>query len=235
MEVRFEEKHSSIQMSCRSSTHEHACAFVGIQTASNSLDPEGKIRIKMQQFFSNRSKSVHFARHHFEPKILPNPVSTFPSCTSKAGHEAFDTKGFAIVDTGASRSVIGSENLPQMMQMLDSTTRARVKEKSSCIGFRFGNNQIEYSFKQIWIPIYSDTQQIWIIIEVVPKCTPFLLSIQTMRKLGAVLDLQKGTCYLQTLNRAIPLKQGNTGLLMISLADLCKKSCLPAFVASKSL
>ena len=235
MEVRLEEKHSNIQMSCQSSTHEHACAFVGIQTASNSLDPDGKIKIKMQQFFANRSKSVHFARHHFEPKILPNPVSTFPSCTSKAGHEAFDTKGFAIVDTGASRSVIGSENLPQMMQMLDSTTRARVKEKSSCIGFRFGNNQIEYSFKQIWIPIYSDTQQIWIIIEVVPKCTPFLLSIQTMRKLGAVLDLQKGTCYLQTLNRAIPLKQGNTGLLMISLADLCKKSFLPAFVASKSV
>ena len=121
-----------------------------------------------------------------------------------------------------------------MMQLLDPATRARAKEKASCIGFRFGNNQIEYSFKQVWIPIRNGAQQTWLVIEVVPKSAPFLLSIQTMRKLGAVLDLQQGTCFLQTLGKAIPLKQGTTGLLMISLADLCQKPTKATFVASSS-
>ena len=119
-----------------------------------------------------------------------------------------------------------------MMQLLDPATRACIKEKASCIGFCFGNNQIEYSFKQVWIPIRNGAQQIWLVIEVVPKSTPFLLSIQTMRRLGAVLDLQQGTCFLQTLGKAIPLKQGTTGLLMISLADLCQKPTKATFVAS---
>ena len=157
----------------------------------------------------------------------------YPSCTSKAGKEAFNTHGYAIVDTGASRSVIGSENLPQMLSLLDRDTRDRIKEKPSRIGFRFGNNQIEYSYKQIWVPIRNQSQQIWLIIEVVPKGTPFLLSIQTMRKLGAVLDLTHGTCHLQKLDKAISLKQGTTGLLMISLADLCQNSSVSALAASK--
>ena len=137
------------------------------------------------------------------------------------------------MDTGASRSVIGSENLPSMMQLLDPATRDRVKEKLSRIVFRLGNNQIEHSFKQIWIPIRSEKHQIWLIVEVVPKHTPFLLSIQTMRKLGAVLNLEKNTCFLQTLGRSIPMRVGKTGLLMISMADLCQSSSMSAFVASR--
>ena len=212
-------------------------AFVGIHQKLNSIDPKGDIKIKMQQFFASRSKSVHFARQREQSTqnpILKDQIRLFPSCTSKTGQEAFNTQGYAIVDTGASRSVIGSENLPQMMQLLNPATRARAKEKASCIGFRFGNNQIEYSFKQVWIPIRNGAQQTWLVIEVVPKSAPFLLSIQTMRKLGAVLDLQQGTCFLQTLGKAIPLKQGTTGLLMISLADLCQKPTKATFVASSS-
>ena len=224
MEVRLNKRHETNMHESIHSSLEHA--FVGIHLQNNSLDPTGKIKIKMQQFFANRSTSVHFARQSKQSipsPILKDPIHTFPSCTSNVGKEAFDTQGYAIVDTGASRSVIGSENLPQMMRLLDPVTRARSKEKASRIGFRFGNNQIEYSFKQVWIPIRSGNQQIWLIIEVVPKRTPFLLSIQTMRKLGAVLDLQKGTCFMHTLGKAVSLRQGNTGLLMISLADLCHK------------
>ena len=149
----------------------------------------------MQQFFASRLKPPHFARQCIEHQKPASSIQIFPSCTSKVGDEAFDAKGLAIVDTGASRSVIGNESLPKMMQMLDPNTHERVREKPSRIGFRFGNNQIEYSFKQIWIPVRSDTHQIWLVIEVVPKATPFLLSIQTLRKLGAALDLQKNACF----------------------------------------
>ena len=127
----------------------------------------------------------------------------------------------AIVDTGASRSVIGSENLPVLLAKLPDNIRARVREKPSRIGFRFGNNQIEHSFKQIHIPLENDMLRIWLIVEVVPKATPFLLSIQAMKNLGAILDLSTGTCFLKTLQRSVPLTESKTGLFMIRMQDLC--------------
>ena len=63
----------------------------------------------------------------------------------------------------------------------------------------------------------------WLIVEVVPRATPFLLSIETMKHLGTVIDLQKSTCFLKVLDKQIDLQKGKTGLLMIQIADLCKK------------
>ena len=155
MEVRSDETFMIMDSTRHDSRFEQA--FVGIQSACNSIDPTGDLKIKMQKFFKTRLNSVHFARQYPQSKIPPDQVSMYPSCTSKAGKEAFNTHGYAIVDTGASRSVIGSENLPQMLNLLDRHTRDRIKEKPSRIGFRFGNNQIEYSYKQIWVPIRNQS------------------------------------------------------------------------------
>ena len=100
-----------------------------------------------------------------------------PSCTSKTGTSGFESHGMAIIDTGASRSVIGDENLPKLLASLNADTRSMAREKSSRVGFRFGNNQIEHSYKQIQIPVNGRGQRIWLAVEVVPKATPFLLSI----------------------------------------------------------
>ena len=54
-----------------------------------------------------------------------------------------------------------------------------------------------------------------------------------MRKLGAVIDLKQGTCFSQTFGKAIPLKQGSTGLLIISLAELCRPQSTQALVAPR--
>ena len=78
--------------------------------------------------------------------------------TSKAGSSGgFQTNGLAILDTGASRSVIGEDNIPSLMEQLPKPVRSRVKEKASHVAFRFGNNQIEYSYKQLHIPIKAQT------------------------------------------------------------------------------
>ena len=165
----------------------------------------------------SRERSSLAAQAPKRPPGLPAEASLI----SKATNDAFKTKGMAIVDTGASRSVIGSENLPVLLAKLPDNIRARVREKPSRIGFRFGNNQIEHSFKQIHIPLENDKLRIWLIVEVVPKATPFLLSIQAMKNLGAVLDLSSGTCFLKTLQRSVPLTESKTGLLMIRMQDLC--------------
>ena len=115
------------------------------------------------------------------------------------------------------------------MSQLPEHVRRLVKEKASRIAFRFGNNQIEYSYKQIHIPIDQGKTRMWLIIEAVPRGTPFLLSIQTMKRLGTVIDLQSNSCFLKSLH----LFEGRTGLLMIRFQDLCQSSeCQSIFCAS---
>ena len=142
--------------------------------------------------------------------------------TVKSNRNSKQAAGLAILDTGASRSVIGNDHVPSVLGKLPASIRAQVRECPSKVGFRFGNNQIAYSFKQLQIPLMHQKQRIWLLIEVVPKATPFLLSIKTMKSLGAHIDLSQNTCYLQTLNRSLPLKENQNGLIVIDMADLCQ-------------
>ena len=80
--------------------------------------------------------------------------------------------GLAIIGTGASRSVIGNDNVPAVLQELPESVRSMVKELPSRLGFRFGNNQIAYSFKQLQIPLMHGIRRV----EVVPSGTPSIVN-----------------------------------------------------------
>ena len=172
-------------------------------------------------FFANRDRtSSNVSRKPSHQPKLQEPSPDIGLINKVEEASGFQTNGVAILDTGASRSVIGEESLPVLLNQLPSTVRDRVKEKASRVAFRFGNNQIEHSFKQIHIPIEYRRTRMWIVIEVVPKATPFLLSIQTLKQLRAVIDLMHSSCHLKSLNKAIPLHAARTGLLMIRMQDL---------------
>ena len=130
-------------------------------------------------------------------------------------------QGYAILDIGASRSVIGDDVLPYLIKSLPPSVRQLIYEVPSKVGFRFGNNQITHSFKQVRIPILRPRQRIWLVIEVVPNATPFLLSIQTMKTLGAQIDLSTNECYLSKLQRSLSLKESPNGLYLIDMKELC--------------
>ena len=123
------------------------------------------------------------------------------------------------------------------LRKLPPSIREQIREVPSQIGFRFGNNQVEHSFKQLQIPLEHGRQRIWLLVEVVPKATPFLLSIKAMKSLGASIDLENNTCYLKKLNRSLPLRENANGLFVIDMFDLCRSPDKPstapaAFVAS---
>ena len=79
-------------------------------------------------------------------------------------------------------------------------------------------------YKQLQIPLVHGKLRIWLLIEVVPKATPFLLSIKAMKSLGAVIDLVHESCFLQTIQRSLPLRENANGLFVIDVADLCQSS-----------
>ena len=127
----------------------------------------------------------------------------------------------AILDTGASRSVVGEDIVPALMKSLPTIIRSMVQESPSKVGFRFGKNQVTYSFKQLKIPILQKGMRVWLVIEVVPKATPFLLSIHAMKTLGACIDLESNQCYLKKLGRSLQFKQSRNGLYLVNLQELC--------------
>lgn len=107
---------------------------------------------KTKLFFAHRINSNRVEARNPRPK--PKKDLLEAGFTSKAGMTAgFQTNGQAILDTGASRSVIGDEKLPQLLNQLPDTARDRVKERASRVAFCFGNSQKEHSHKQILIPI----------------------------------------------------------------------------------
>ena len=172
-------------------------------------------------------KTVHNSVQKFwESRLIDrNGPSSSMECFVDKGPERTcineKLQGYAILDTGASRSVIGSDVLPLLLEKLPDRVRNMIKKIPSKVGFRFGNNQITHSFMQIRIPIIRPKQKIWLLIEVVPKATPFLLSIQTMKTLGAQIDLATNQCFLSKLGRSLTLKESKNGLYMINMSELC--------------
>lgn len=184
---------------------------------------EENTRFHAIRFLSHRLASRR-AEHHLPETLLPKGKSLGECFVSKSSGEVSGGHGMAILDTGASRSVVGEDIVPALMKSLPDIIRSMVCESPSKVGFRFGNNQITYSFKQLKIPILQKGMRVWLVIEVVPKATPFLLSIHAMKTLGACIDLDTNKCFLKRLGRSLQLKQSRNGLYLVNLQELCLPS-----------
>lgn len=184
---------------------------------------EENTRFHAIRFLSHRLASRR-AEHHLPETLLPKAKSLGECFVSKSSGEVSGGHGMAILDTGASRSVVGEDIVPALMKSLPDIIRSMVCESPSKVGFRFGNNQITYSFKQLKIPILQKGMRVWLVIEVVPKATPFLLSIHAMKTLGACIDLDTNKCFLKRLGRSLQLKQSRNGLYLVNLQELCLPS-----------
>ena len=127
----------------------------------------------------------------------------------------------AILDTGASRCVMGDQLLKPFLQQLHQEVRSRVRSIKSSVKFRFGNNQTLTSARRILLPLRTQQgQDVWLGIEVVPGKTPLLLSKRALKQLGAIVDTSRDECQLQRLGTYLNLRTSPTGLYLIDLAHL---------------
>ena len=131
----------------------------------------------------------------------------------------------AILDTGASRCVMGKSLVSTFLSQLSDVVRDQVKVTQSAVRFRFGNNQTLVSERRILIPLRTANSSIlWLGIEVVPGGTPLLLSKKAIKQLGGVIDTTADVCHLKRLQKKLQLRTGPTGLYMVDLARLCEES-----------
>ena len=128
----------------------------------------------------------------------------------------------AILDTGASRCVMGENLLKAFLGQLDRETRKQIRVAPSSVRFRFGNNQTLLSQKRLLVPLVSPSSKIlWLSLEVVPGSTPLLFSKRAIQQLGGVIDTTRDRCSLKKLGKVLTLETSPTGLYLVDLSQLC--------------
>ena len=91
----------------------------------------------------------------------------------------------AILDTGASRCIIGSQTLSCLLQHLPSDVKSHVQQRPSQIKFRFGNNQTLTSMYKVLLPLsHSSGEKVWLGVEVVNGRTPFFIFQACLQAVG---------------------------------------------------
>ena len=132
-----------------------------------------------------------------------------------------------VIDTGASRTVIGDSRVRDLVSGLAPESRAGVKKVPSQVTFRFGNNGTLTSKHALLLPTSAGA---WIRIEVIPGSTPLLISNRLLRDIDAVLRVRESV--LKVGGSRLPLRLDERGLSIVDLADLFRQPAAEAFHTS---
>ena len=129
----------------------------------------------------------------------------------------------AILDTGASKCVMGDDLLREFLKSLSPTTRKEIREAPSAVRFRFGNNQTLTSMKKVLLPLKAEGQKpLWLAVEIVRGQTSFLFSKRALKQLGGKLCTISDQCELTRLGICLRLDTNASGLYKVDVASLCE-------------
>jgi hypothetical protein len=141
-----------------------------------------------------------------------NDCSEFePACFASHG-------SLGIVDLGATKTVIGSKLVPELLNGLDQNIRSQIKRCPCVVTFRFGNHGVLQSQQAIVVPLPG----LLLKIAVVPGSTPFLLSNTLLRALVATIDTSQHMLHATKLGKSFPLNLTSKGLFLLDLNHLAQ-------------
>ena len=124
---------------------------------------------------------------------------------------------FGVVDLGASKTVIGSKGVQELLEALHPEVKAKCYRTPCVINFRFGNQGMLASQWALVIPL---NPSLHLKVPVVPGNTPVLLSNALLRTLGAVIDTKRSELWSHEHQFQIPLTLTNRGLFLLDINQL---------------
>ena len=146
-------------------------------------------------------------------QVAPTSVDIF--ATEEADDEA-------IIDTGASRAVIGHERLKKLIRSLPKDLRSKVmRVPTEGVVFKFGNAGRLASSFAVMLP---RAQNGWLRVEVVPGHTPFLISNAVLRGLKGIIDVEGCCLGFKGSDVWIPLTMVRKNLMGIKIVELLHKA-----------
>jgi hypothetical protein len=127
---------------------------------------------------------------------------------------------YGIVDLGASQTVIGEQQLHELMTHLPADVRSRVREVPCNTVFRFGNSSTVMCSRAMLVPLSK-----WYVkICVVSSKTPFLISNNVFRTLGAQIDTASDHVSFSKIDVRMPLSLSEKKLYLLDFCELVKLS-----------
>ena len=153
------------------------------------------------------------------PVVQASAIQFSERDSAEAMFSTHDTWG--IVDTGATKTVIGSEHVVSLLQGLSPDIRNRVRRCRCDVMFRFGNQGLLKSDHALVVPIGS----LGLKIAVVPGTTPFLLSNTLMRALGATIDTSTNCLVLPNQGAHVQMQLSQKGLYLLDINQLIEAGC----------
>ena len=123
-----------------------------------------------------------------------------------------------VLDTGATKTVIGSDFVSELLGNLTAEARHQVRQCKCSIVFRFGNQGTLESSQALVIPVGN----LMLKVAIVPGKTPFLISNTLVRTLKASIDAENDVLRSRLLSCEMPLKVTPKGLYLIDINDLIK-------------
>ena len=168
--------------------------------------------------FCSRSESQSILDNPIAPRVQ-EPKSPMPEVTNAPAEVLFATHDtWGILDTGATKTVMGSEFVPSFLRSVHADVRGKIRRCPCDVTFRFGNQGTLKSEHAMVVPICGFDLKI----AVVPGATPFLVSNTLLRALGALVDTSSNQLVLPKHGQKIPLKLSNKGLYLVDMNMLLK-------------
>ena len=152
---------------------------------------------------------------------LNEPKSPMPGVSNASAEVLFATHDtWGILDTGATKTVMGSEFVSSFLKSVHASVRSKIRRCPCDVTFRFGNQGTLKSVHAMVVPMCGYELKI----AVVPGATPFLVSNTLLRALGAMIDTSANQLILPRYNQQIPLKLSNKGLYLVDMNMLFQVS-----------
>ena len=202
--------------------------FVCHSERVDKMESKDRLQRSIQRWLTSKTTAAVPRPHDVQDSstswstVKPEPVAANP-CTrpdqgSLTEHAAmFATySSMGVVDLGATKTVIGSNLVKDLLDGLSPEARKAVRRCPCAITFRFGNQGTLQSEQALVIPIHG----LWLKVAVVPGSTPFLLSNTLLRAIGAIIDTSQKTIFASKINKVIPIQLTDRGLFLLDLNDL---------------
>ena len=127
--------------------------------------------------------------------------------------------GFAILDSGCGRSIVGEETLQQFRKLWSSKQVAQPTTLSERNVFRYGNGEQEMTNTVVEMPVVIAGKKGVVRAAVVKGKAPLLLSRQALKRLRASMDFDADQLKLFAGEMAVPMVTNEAGQYMIPVAN----------------
>ena len=188
---------------------------------NNGVQSQGKKAFPHHQIQSLRSEDRSCSEvHRFHQPNPVEPHGILPEVADSWVAMDYSKQAKGVLDSGATKTVIGSKLVDDLLKSLDPEVRKCVTRSSCKVTFRFGNLSTLDAHHALVIPVGSLNLRV----AIVPGSTPFLISNTLVRALKSVIDTHHHKLHSPSLKYPLSLELTERGLFLLDINELVKAS-----------